>query len=137
MICPDRRLRGYSLIEVLVAFVILGLALTVLLRIFSSGLRNLSVSSDYSRAVLIAESRIAAASYDHTLLLGDSSGTEGERFRWTQHVSPYTPWLGYETTAEGLQAVYITVRVEWTSGAAVRHIDLGTIKLVRPGDLES
>lgn len=137
MICPDRRLRGYSLIEVLVAFVILALAMTVLLRIFSSGLKNISVSSDYSRAVLIAESRLAAASYDQTLLLGETSGTDGERFRWTQHVSAYVPWLGYETTAEGLQALYITVRVEWTSGSAVRHIDLGTVKLVRPEGIES
>ena len=44
---------GYTLIEVLVAFTILALALTVLLRIFSGGLRNVSVSSDGERVIFL------------------------------------------------------------------------------------
>ena len=56
----ERRSGGYTLIEVLVAFMIMAMALTVLLRIFSGGVRNIDVSSDYARAVLIAESQLAA-----------------------------------------------------------------------------
>ena len=58
------RQSGYTLIEVLVAFMILALALTVLMRIFSGGLRNVSVSSDYAVATLIAESRLAATAVE-------------------------------------------------------------------------
>ena len=79
-----RRSRGYTLIEVLVAFVILAMALTVLLRIFSGGVRNVAVSSDYAKAVLIAESRLATAGIDDTLAPGETDGIENGRFRWTR-----------------------------------------------------
>ena len=46
------------------------MALTVLLRIFSGGVRNVAVSSDYAKAVLIAESRLATAGIDDTLAPG-------------------------------------------------------------------
>ena len=49
---------GYSLIEVLVAFVILAMALTVLLRIFSGGLRNVDAATDYAQAVVIANAQM-------------------------------------------------------------------------------
>ena len=62
--CPRKRSRGYTLVEVLVAFMIMALALTVLLRIFASGVRNVSVSSEYAQAVLIGESRLATAGID-------------------------------------------------------------------------
>ena len=49
----------------------MAMALTVLLRIFSGGVRNVAVSADYAKAVLIAESRLATAGIDDTLAPGD------------------------------------------------------------------
>ena len=48
----DHKQRGYSLIEVLVAFTILAMALTVLLKIFSAGLRNVDAASEYGVEVI-------------------------------------------------------------------------------------
>ena len=70
------RSRGYTLVEVLVAFVILAMTLTVLLRIFSGGVRNIAVSADYARAVLIAESQLAAAGIDEPFHAGETGGIE-------------------------------------------------------------
>ena len=133
----DVRQSGYSLIEVLVAFMILALALTVLLRIFSGGLRNVSVSSDYAVATLIAESRLAAAGIDVPLTPGETSGTEGERFEWTVSVQDYQPWPGYRSAAKGVDAYQVTVTVEWPNGNNTRRVGLSTIRLRSEGGVGS
>ena len=131
------RQSGYTLIEVLVAFMILALALTVLLRIFSGGLRNVSVSSDYATATLIAESRLAAAGIDVPLRPGETSGTEGERFEWTVSVQDYQPWPGYRSAARGLDAYRVTVTVEWPHGDNTRSVGLSTVRLRTEGGVGS
>jgi len=127
------RQSGYTLIEVLVAFMILALALTVLLRIFSGGLRNVSVSSDYATATLIAESRLAAAGIDIPLRPGETSGTEGERFEWTVSVQDYQPWPGYRSASQAVDAYRVTVTVEWPHGDNTRSVGLSTVRLRTEG----
>jgi general secretion pathway protein I len=131
------RQSGYTLIEVLVAFMILALALTVLLRFFSGGLRNESVSSDYAVATLIAESRLAAAGIDIPLRPGETSGTEGERFEWTVSVQDYQPWPGYRSAAKGVDAYRVTVTVEWPHGDNTRRVGLSTVRLLTEGGIGS
>ena len=133
----DGRQSGYTLIEVLVAFMILALALTVLLRIFSGGLRNVSVSSDYAVATLIAESRLAAAGIDMPLAPGELSGTDGERFAWKLSVQDYQPWPGYRSATKGVDAYRITVTVEWPNGDNTRSVGLSTIRLRTEGGVGS
>lgn len=128
--CPRRRSRGYTLIEVLVAFMILALALTVLLRIFSGGVRNIGVTSDYAEAVLIGESRLATAGIDETLAPGETSGVEGDTFHWTRRVTRYEPAVDYTTRVKGTHAYFVTVTVTWPNGDKERSIDLSTVKLI-------
>ena len=61
---------GFSLLEVLVAFVILSLVATALFRLFSGALGNASAADDYSRAVLVAESVLAEAAATQPLARG-------------------------------------------------------------------
>lgn len=129
-----RAQRGYTLIEVLVAFVILALALTVLLRIFSGGLRNVSVSSDYAQATLIAESQLAAAGSAGTLTAGVTHGEADKIFRWTRTVSEYFPFPEYTTSIRAVPAYFVSVTVEWPHGNGKRSIDLATVRLLRVED---
>ena len=128
--CPRKRSRGYTLVEVLVAFMILAMALTVLLRIFASGVRNVSVSSQYAQAVLIGESRLATAGVDAMLAPGETRGVEGEDFHWTRRVVNYEPAVDYSTYVKGMRAYYVTVTVTWPNGEQQRSIDLSTVKLL-------
>ena len=128
--CPRKRSRGYTLIEVLVAFMILALALTVLLRIFAGGVRNVAVSSEYAQAVLIGESRLATAGIDATLAPGETSGVEGEDFHWTRRVVNYEPVVDYSMHVKGTRAYYVTVTVIWPNGDSERSINLSTVKLL-------
>jgi general secretion pathway protein I len=128
--CPRKRSRGYTLVEVLVAFMIMALALTVLLRIFSSGLRNVGVASDYAQAVLIGESRLATAGIDEALAPGETSGMEGDGFHWIRRVTRYEPAVDYTTHVNGTHAYFVTVTVTWPNGDKERSIDLSTVKLL-------
>jgi general secretion pathway protein I len=128
--CPRQRSRGYTLVEVLVAFMIMALALTVLLRIFSNGVRSVAVSSDYAQAVLIGESRLATAGVDDMLAPGETSGVDGRDFSWTRRVVEYQPAVDYSTYVKGTRAYYVTVTVTWPNGDKKRSIDLSTVKLL-------
>ena len=61
MHAPRHAHRGFSLLEVLVAFVILALVATAIFRLIGGALGNAGVAEDVSRAVLVAQSRLDAA----------------------------------------------------------------------------
>lgn len=123
---------GYTLIEVLVAFMILALALTVLLRIFSTGLRNVAISSEYAHAVLIAESQLATAGITSILQPGEMRGNDGGKFSWTRVVTAYTPFDGYYQSGAGVPAYYITITVEWPHAGHMRQVNLSSVRLGLP-----
>jgi general secretion pathway protein I len=127
--------RGFSLLEVLVAFVIMSLALGVLLKVFSTGLRGAALSDEYGRAAILAESKLASLGVESELVEGTAEGEFDERYRWrtsivevvldehTDNVSP--PGGG------SIQPLQLTVEVYWESGARRRSVELSTLRLTR------
>jgi general secretion pathway protein I len=86
------RAAGFSLIEVLAAFVILALVGTALFRIFAGALGNASLSDEYSRATLFAESRLASPGVETPLREGALQGTSDDgKYAWTSSIQPYRP----------------------------------------------
>lgn len=81
---------GFSLLEVLVAFVILSLVATALFGLFSRALNNASAADDYSRAVLVAESAMAEAASARPLREATRQGSVDDgRIEWTSRIAPY------------------------------------------------
>ncbi len=133
---PSRHSAGYTLIEVLVAMTILALSLGVLLQIFAGGLRNISVSGDYARAVLIAETHLDSAGASSVLSPGSSTGITEQKFRWTQTVEDYSFYSDPKLNPKLdpiIRAYTVTVDVEWPHADRVRRVTLKGIKL---GDKE-
>lgn len=87
------RQTGFTLLEILVAFTILAMALGVLMQIFSRGVNGAILSERYARASTLAESKLAGAGIEEPLKEGVSNGKfEGksdEDFAWTLAVRPY------------------------------------------------
>ena len=121
--------RGFSLIEILVAFMILAMSLSVIFRIFSGGLRNVALSEDYARAVLVAESQLSAIGISEPLEPGMTSGEWGERFRWERVVEDYSPWEQPKELSSPLLAYRITVNVDWEHAGRSREISLSSVRL--------
>jgi general secretion pathway protein I len=87
--CAPRRARGFSLLEVLVAFVILALALGVIMRVFSQGMSRVSESDAYARAVTLAQSKLAQLGADIPLAEGELSGEGEDALRWRVRLGAY------------------------------------------------
>lgn len=121
--------RGFTLIEALVAFMILALSLTVLMRIFSGGLGNVAIAGDYSRALLLAQSQLAGAGVSEPLSTGELTGTWNERFHWRQVVTPYMPWQRDSNAVLPVSAYHVSVIVEWDQGGRSGRIRLDSVRL--------
>ena len=120
---------GFSLIEILVAFVVLSLTLSVIMQIFSGGLRNVRHSDNYSRALYLAESRLAALGVEQPLREGVISGELDQRFRWQISVRPYREAVTADETLLKLALYHVMVVVSWDDGGQARQLELTSLRL--------
>jgi len=131
-----RAAQGFTLIEVLVAFMILTLSLSVLFRIFSGGLNNVAVAGDYARAVLVAESRLAQVGRSEPLLVGQTSGEAGAGFRWQQNIERYMPWDDDTALTLPVSGYRVSVEVSWMRNGREQQVILNSLRVQKrpPGE---
>lgn len=122
-------IQGITLIEVMVAFVILALSVTVLLRIFSSGLTNTILSKQYVDAVVVAESQMAQVGTISEIVPSVDSGKHGDLYTWTTRIEPYLPWLENDEELMLISAFVVDVEVGWVEKGKDRQVILRSIKL--------
>lgn len=121
-----KSLQGFSLLEILVAFSIMGIALGIVLNIFSSGLTTAAISEEYTIATQIAESLMAAEGIEKPLSVGERHGVEADKYRWSVRVDDAASLLNVETVAPLLD---VRVTVEWgEQSGRLRTVELSTVK---------
>ena len=131
-----RSQRGFTLMEILVAFVVLAAALGVLYRTFSLGMNNVDAVAGYSEAIAVADAKLTGLGLEQPLREGDDSGkTEDGRYTWKIAVRPYTPpGAALEQTGGFIvaqQLLRATVTVTWNERRdQKRTVELSTIRMV-------
>ncbi|GGO80152.1 hypothetical protein GCM10011348_16220 [Marinobacterium nitratireducens] len=121
------RQEGFTLLEVLVAFLILSLALGVILQIFSLAMRTTGSATAKQQALLLAESRMAELTSMQEIGSGRDEGRFDDRFSWVSHIERYEfpdQQVDFETF---LVPYRIDVTVEWDRN---QELTLSTLRLV-------
>lgn len=129
-----RRHRGYTLIEVIVAFALLALGLTLLLGTLSGATRQVRVAADGSRAALHAQSLLDALDMDAPLRPQQRDGDfEDGTYRWRLSVQP---WREAATEApvaalptQGPRLLEVELDVEWGDGRPGQRLGVRTLRL--------
>ncbi|HET7548378.1 MAG TPA: type II secretion system protein [Usitatibacter sp.] len=128
----SRREAGFTLIEIVVAFVLLGLVLSTGFQIFSEGMTRAAGLEERSKALEIASSHLADIGAEEPVKPGVAQGESRDpRFRWTATIDPYNEALDPAHPVMSAYALYrIEVKVDWHgSDGKDRSLALATLKL--------
>jgi general secretion pathway protein I len=131
-----RAARGFTLIEVIVAFAVLALALTLLLGTLSGAVKQVRWADDAGRAALHAQSLLDQTGVGEVLQPGQSEGDfEDGRYRWTLQVEPWRD-QGTQDAAlvdpDASRLMRLTLLVQWDDGGPRQQLQLQSLRLVAP-----
>ena len=118
---------GFTLLEVLVSLAVLGIALTVVLQIFSANLRNISSAEDYVFASAKAAARMREILDSDTL--SETAWTETTRDGYNMDVS-VSELLKDRTSNLPMKLLQVDLTIHWLKGKRDQSMTLRTIKTV-------
>jgi len=122
---------GFTLLEVVVALAIAGLALVGLFRAGSGGLFAVDAATRAEEAVQRAQSHLAALGRNAALTAGEFTGDDGGGYRWRLRVTPVNSRqeLGQDGTSAATTLFDVEVAISWPASAGERSVVLKTLRL--------
>ncbi len=123
---------GFTLLEIVVAFVVLSLVLSVVFEVFSTWLARTASLGERSQALAIAQSKLAGVGLEDAVKEGETRGESADRrYRWTLRIERYgqAPDAGAP-----IQSTYSLYRaqssVRWVGGDGIEQaIELAGLHL--------
>jgi general secretion pathway protein I len=126
--------RGFTLIEVVIAIAILGVALAVIFELFSGGLRLGRVSEEYVLAINYASLKMEELTTKGVVREGTEEGEFNKEYRWQTFVKKLDllpikeKGIDFKPPAELMK---IKVKVLWMSGVKERSTSIESYKAVK------
>lgn len=119
------RERGFTLLEVLVALAILGLAVVTMIQLFAQGLRLLKVSGEYQQAIHLADQKAREV---ETVREGREAGQDG-LFQWERSTMlTSVPEELIVTSPAPVRLFRVSVEVRWGGN---RTVEVATLRTAR------
>ena len=131
------RQRGFTLLEVLVAFTILALIFGALFEVFAGGLTAARQGESYTRAILLAQSKLAEVTASDEFAIGEQSGffdvnarlQDGPRFLWRVELVHYEGDELGPTRRAPVQPYKLSVTVTWDDVGREQRVSLESMVL--------
>lgn len=125
---PESRFQeGFTLLEILVALAILGIAIAVVVQLFSANLRAISASEDYLSAAAKAESKMREILDDDKL--SEKTWKESTEDGYSVDVT-ISRALKERTDNLQMDLLEVSLVLRWTKGPKERSVSLKTLKVV-------
>ncbi len=124
---------GFTLVETLVAMMVLAIALTMVLQLFSGGINSKRRSEEYTRAIFhaseVMEGLLVSGTTDQTL-----SGSFDDGYVWEAVLSPFQddsleadPVLD----EKGPFLYEVALTLSWESGHRIKRFQVTTLKMIK------
>lgn len=130
------RQSGFTILEVLVAFLLAGLVIAVILSGFSTGLSSLARTGKHAQAALIAQSRLAELGIAEPLEEGEYVGQAEDTevsYRWQVRVRPFEWGYAGELRERGLEMYRVEIDVFWPATVGEHSYQLVTFRTLEGG----
>jgi len=125
----SRRSNGFTLIEVLVALVIMAVSLAALFNVFSTALRNTTAAESHALATTHAQTILARIGVEQPLTEGEISGRIDEKFSWRIDMHPLSVEDRSDANRIFVRPFRVAVTINWVDGLAERSVALETLRL--------
>ncbi len=120
--------QGFSLLEVIVALLIMAGGFLAVINLFSGSVRSVDLSSQYLKAVILASSKINELEIENFFVNDKSGRFENEdNYRWELDMEPYDSSLNDKNS--GIQLQKILLKVFWNDNGKPRKLEIATLRL--------
>lgn len=132
---PPARTRGFTLLEVLLAFIIFALSFATVLEILSGSMRSSVRAREYSQAALTAQSLMDMVGTEVPLMETMLGGETPDGYRWNLEIFLYQGEPDNPRTLElaemnGTLLYWVDLNLEWGEGRRARSARFSTVRSV-------
>jgi general secretion pathway protein I len=130
-----RHARGFSLLEVIAAILLLAITFGALMEVAGGSIRLSQKASEYTQAALWARSLMDTRFALDPIQPGVSEGHFDDHYRWRLQVAPWVaPGVTPAANANAMQMYRLDLDVMWGSGLFERKAHFSTLRIGSPGN---
>lgn len=126
---------GFTLLEVMLAFVIFAISFATVLEIMAGSMRSVRRASEDTEVALLAQSVMDQVGTEIPIEEGQFSGTSMDRYQWQLGIYLYEESgddAGTHELAEmsGVELYQVELDIDWETGRNQRNLRFSTIKSI-------
>lgn len=121
---------GFTLIEVLVSMMVMAISLTVIMGLFSGGLRSKARANESNMAVELARTKMEEVLLKDFMETGLDAGDFGNGYLWEVEILDTSPDDSQENLKilNNLVLYAITIQIKWKTGEQEKKYSVTTVQ---------